>query len=81
MERDPRFSAKLVARRRLVRHPFGDTGNRSVRLRNDDQPRATKRVLLGDEDDLAASGVERVMDPGLGRVLAGSMKLLRAKLG
>jgi hypothetical protein len=73
MERDPRFGTKLVTRRRLVRHPCGYTGDRSIRLRNDDPLRATKRVLLGDEHDLAVPGVERVMDPGLDRVLVGSM--------
>jgi hypothetical protein len=81
MERDPRFGTKLVTRRRLVRHPRGYAGDRSVGLRNDDQLRATKRVLLGDEHDLAASRMEPVVDPGLDRVLAGSMYLLRAGPG
>src|SRR5271165_5325444 len=70
-----------MLRGRLVRHPGGDTGDRSVWLRNDDQIGPAIRELPEDEHHLAASRMKRIMDPSLDWLLAGSMCLFRAKPG
>src|SRR5215831_14120365 len=66
-----------MMRRRFVRHPRRYASHRPVRLRNYDQLSTAVGVLPEDEDDLAATGMERVINPPLCRVLAGSMSLLR----
>jgi hypothetical protein len=68
-------------RRRFVRHPRGDAGDRPVGLRNNDQFSITVGILPGNEHGLAAPGMERIVNPPLDRVLAGSMSLLRAATG
>jgi hypothetical protein len=65
-------------RRRFVCHPRGYAGDRPVRLRNDDQLSTTVGVLPDNEHGLTAPGMERIVNPPLDRVLAGSMSLLRA---
>jgi hypothetical protein len=70
-----------MLRSRFVRHPCGDAGNRSVGLRNGDQIGAAVGVLPDDEHRLAVLRMERIKDPSLDRVLAGSMYLLRAAPG
>src|SRR5215471_8307224 len=70
-----------MMRRRFVRHPRRYASHRPVRLRNYDQLSTAVGVLPEDEDDLAATGMERVINPPLYRVLAGSMSLLRIKPG
>src|SRR6202049_5323162 len=70
-----------MPRRRFVRHPCRDAGDRSVGLRNGNQIGATVGVLLDDKHRLAAPRMERIVDPPLDRVLAGSMSLLRAGPG
>src|ERR1700757_2164426 len=77
--RKPRFGTKLIMRRRFVRHPRGYAGDRPVGLRNYDQLETTVGVLPDNEHDLAAPGMERVVNPPLDQVLAGSMSLLRAE--
>jgi hypothetical protein len=67
-----------MMRRRFVRHPRGYAGYRTVGLRNYDQLNTTVGVLPNNEYDLAAAGMERVVNPPLDQVLAGSMSLLRA---
>ena len=81
MEREPRFGTKLVTRRRLVCHPRGYIGDRSVRLRNGDQLGAAVGIPLEDEHGFATPGVERVVDLPLNGVLVGSMSLFRAGPG
>src|SRR5215471_11084601 len=66
-----------MIRRRFVRHPRRYAGHRPIGLRNYDQLSATAGVLPDNEHDLAATGMERVVNPPLYRVLAGSMSLLR----
>src|ERR1700720_3894268 len=66
-----------MMRRRFVRHPRGYAGYRPVGLRNYDQLCTTVGVLPDNEHDLAATGMERVVNPPLDQVLAGSMSLLR----
>jgi hypothetical protein len=70
-----------MMRRRFVRHPRGYAGYRTVGLRNYDQLNTTVGVLPDNEHDLAAAGMERVVNPPLDQVLAGSMSLLRIKPG
>jgi hypothetical protein len=70
-----------MMRRRFVRHPRGYAGYRPVGLRNYDQLSTTVGVLPDDEHDLPATGMERVVNPPLDQVLAGSMSLLRAASG
>src|SRR6516165_11966495 len=67
-----------MMRRRFVRHPRRYAGHRPVGLRNYDYLKTTVGVLPGNEHVLAATGMERVVNPPLDRVLAGSMSLLRA---
>src|SRR6202022_2267000 len=81
IKRQPRLGTKLVMRRRFVRHPRRYAGYRPVGLRNNDQFSTTVGVLPGNEHDLAAPGMKRVVNPPLDRVLAGSMSLLRAAPG
>jgi hypothetical protein len=57
---------------RFVRHPRGDASDRSVGLRNDNQIGATVGVLPDNEHRLAAPRMERIVDPPLDWVLAGS---------
>src|SRR5260370_21037490 len=68
-------------RRRFVCHPRGYAGDRPIRLRNDDHLGSTVGVLPDDEQGLATPRMERIVNPPLDRVLAGSMSLLRAKPG
>jgi tetratricopeptide (TPR) repeat protein len=49
--------------------------------RNDDQLNTTVGILPDDVHGLAAPGMERVVNPPLDRMLAGSMSLLRAAPG
>jgi hypothetical protein len=70
-----------MMRRRFVRHPRRYAGHRPIRLRNYDQLSATIGVLPDNENDLAATGMERVVNPPLDRMLAGSMSLLQAEIG
>jgi hypothetical protein len=70
-----------MLRSRFARHPRRDAGDRSVELRNDNQIDATVGVLPDDEHRLAAPRMERIVNPTLDRVLAGSMYLLREVLG
>src|SRR5215470_2123053 len=70
-----------MMRRRFVRHPRRYAGHRPIGLRNYDQLSATVGVLPDNEHDLAATGMERVVNPPLYRVLAGSMSLLRRASG
>ena len=67
-----------MVRGRFVRHPGGDTGDRSVGLRNNDQISPAIGVLPEDEHRLAASTMKRIVDSSLDRVVAGSMCLFRA---
>ena len=67
-------------RRRLVRHPGRDASDRPVGLWNDDQFRAAVGVLPDDRHSLAAPGMERIADPPLDRLLAGSMSLFEQHL-
>ena len=69
-----------MLRGRLVRHPGGDTGDRSVRLRNDDQIGPAIHKLPEDEHRLAASRMKRTVDSSLDRVVAGSMYLFEHNL-
>ena len=70
-----------MTRRRFVRHPRWYAGDRSVGLRNDHQLSITVGVLPENEHTLAATRMERVVNPPLDRVLTGSMSLLRAEPG
>jgi len=70
-----------MLRSRFVRHPRGDGSERSVGLRNDNQIDATVGVLLEDKHCLAEPRMERIVDPSLDRVLAGSMSLFREAPG
>jgi hypothetical protein len=64
-----------------VRHPFWDAGDRSVGLRDDNKidPAICKSPENG--HTLAAARMERIRDPHLDRVLAGSLSLFREVLG
>ncbi len=75
------LDADLMLRSRFVRHPRRDAGDRSVGLRNDNQIGATVGVLPDDEHRLATPRMERIVDPPLDRVLAGSMSLFRKAPG
>ena len=81
IKRKVRFGTKLMMHRRFVRHPRGYAGYRTVGLWNYDQFNTTVGVLPDNEHDLAATGMERVVNPPLDQVLAGSMSLLRAEPG
>jgi hypothetical protein len=70
-----------MMRRRFVRHPRGYAGDRPVGLRNYDKLSTTVGVLPDNEHDLATPGMERIVNPPLDQVLAGSMSLLRIKPG
>jgi hypothetical protein len=70
-----------MMRRRFVRHPRGYAGDRPVGLRNYDKLSTTVGVLPDNEHDLATPGMERIVNPPLDQVLAGSMSLLRAEPG
>src|SRR5262249_22357447 len=70
-----------MTRRRFVRHPRRYAGDRPVGLRNDDQLSITVGVLPENKHTLAATRMERVVNPPLNKVLAGSMSLLRAAPG
>src|SRR5215470_16422249 len=69
-----------MMRRRFVRHPRRYAGDRPVGLRNDDQLSIAVDVLPENEDILAATRMERVVNPPVGRLLAGSISLLRQNL-
>jgi hypothetical protein len=71
-----RLGADVMPRRRFF-DPCGDAGDRSVGLRNDRQFDAAIGESPGDERRLAASRMERIMDPSLDRLVAGSMCLFR----
>src|SRR5262245_58951443 len=81
IEGKPRLGTKLMTRRRFVRHPRRYAGDRPVGLRNDDQLSITVGVLPENKHTLAATRMERVVNPPLNKVLAGSMSLLRIKPG
>ena len=66
-----------MMRRQFVRHPRGYAGDRPVGLRNYDKLSTTVGVLPDNEHDLATPGMERIVNPPLDQVLAGSMSLLR----
>ena len=70
-----------MMRRRFVRHPRGYAGYRTVGLQNYNLLNTTVGVLPDNEHDLAAARMERVVNPPLDQVLAGSMSLLRAAPG
>jgi len=70
-----------MMRRRFVRHPRGYAGYRPVERRNYNQLSTAVGVLPDNEHDRAATGMERIVNPPLDQVLAGSMSLLRAALG
>ena len=69
-----------MLRGRLVRHPGGDTGYRSVWLRNDDQIGPAIGELPEDEHRFAAPRMKRIVDPSLDWLLAGSMCLFRVSV-
>src|SRR5215467_13489738 len=77
IEGKPRLGAKLMMRCRFVPHPRRYAGDRPVGLRNDDQLSIAVGVLPENENILAATRMERVVNPPLNKVLAGSMSLLR----
>ena len=58
-----------------MRHPFRDAGDRSVRLRDDDKIDATIGESPLNKHDLAIAWMERIHDPRLDRLLAGSLSL------
>ena len=60
-----------MMRRRFVRHPRGYAGYRTVGLQNYDRLNTAVGVLPNNEYDLAAAGMERVVNPPLDQVLAG----------
>jgi len=68
-----------MLRRRFVRHPGGDTSDRSIGLRDNDQISPAMGELPEDEHRLAASRMKRIVDPSLDRVGAGSMCLFRTR--
>jgi hypothetical protein len=61
-----------------VRHPFRDAGNRPVKLRDDDQINAAIDESPLNKHGLATARMERIHDPRLDRLLAGSLSLFRA---
>ena len=69
-----------MMRCRFVRHPRRYAGDRPVRLRNDDQLSIAVGVLPENENILAATRMERVVNPPLDWVLAGSMSLFEQHL-
>jgi hypothetical protein len=70
-----------MMRCRFVHHPRWYAGYRPIGLRNNGQFSTTVGVLPDNEHDLAAPGMERVVNPPLDQVLAGSMSLLRGASG
>jgi hypothetical protein len=66
-----------MMRRRFVRHPRRYAGHRPITLRNYNQLSTTVGVLPDNEHDLAATGMERVINLPLYQVLAGRMSLLK----
>jgi hypothetical protein len=70
-----RLGRQLEARCALVRHPFWDAGNRPVRLRDDDQINAAIGESPLNKYGLAIAWMERIHDPRLDRLLAGSLSL------
>src|SRR5262245_12587384 len=73
-----RLGREREARCTLVRHPCWDTGNRPVRLRDDDQLDATIGESSLNKYGLAIAWMERIHDPRLNRLLASSLSLFRA---
>jgi hypothetical protein len=64
-----------------VRHPFRNAGDRSVGLRDDNK--IDPAICESPENGhiLAAARMERIRDPHLDRLLAGSLSLFREVLG
>ena len=64
-----------------MRHPFRDAGHRAVGLRDDDEINATIGESPENRHHLTAARMERIRDPHLNRLLAGSLSLFRAAPG
>jgi hypothetical protein len=64
-----------------VRHPFRNAGDRSVGLQNDNEIDAAICESPENRHILAAARMERIRDPYLDRVLAGSLSLFREEPG
>src|SRR5262249_5447363 len=75
-----RLGRQFEARRRLMRHPFRNAGNRTIGLRDDDQINASISIAPLNEHGLATARMERIRDPRLDRLLVGSLSLFRATL-
>jgi hypothetical protein len=63
-----------------VCHPFWDAGNRSIRLRDDDQINAAIGESPLNKYPFAKARMERIHDPRLDRLLAGSLSSSREAL-
>jgi hypothetical protein len=80
-KRKLRIGRQREARGTLLGHPFRNPGNRAIGLRNHDEIDATVGESPENRHHLSASRMERIPDPSLDLLLAGSMSMFRAKLG
>jgi hypothetical protein len=76
-----RLGRQLDLRSLFVRHPFRDAGDRSVGLRDDNKIDAAICESPVNRHILATARMERIRDPYLNLVLAGSLSLFRAAPG
>jgi hypothetical protein len=73
-----RLGRQLDLRSLFVRHPFRDAGDRPVGLRDDNEIDAAICESPVNRHILATARMERICDPYLNLVLAGSLSLFRA---
>jgi hypothetical protein len=79
-KRKLRLRRQREARGTLLRHPFRNPGDRAIGLRNDDEIDATVGESPENGHHFSASRMERIPDPSLNLLLAGSMLMFRVKL-
>jgi len=81
LKRQTRLGRQLDLRGPFMGHPFWDAGDRFIGLRDDNEIDAAICESPENRHSLAAARVERIRDPHLDRVLAGSLSLFREALG
>jgi len=81
LKRQTRLGRQLDLRGPFVGHPFWDAGDRFIGLRDDNEIDAAICESPENRHCLAAARMERIRDPHLDRVLAGSLSLFRAGPG
>jgi hypothetical protein len=80
-KRKLRLGRQREAQGTLLRHPFRNAGDRAIGLRNHDEIDATVGESPENGHHLSASRMERIPDPSLDLLLAGSMLMFRVTLG